>query len=122
MQVLSLGWEDPLEEEMETHSSILAWEIPWTEKSGGLKFMESQESDTTKHVCGNSSGSLSCYSIKFLNLTCCYLKYYQDIKPHYLLVFMFGVCLPHYKVNSNRLGNSSIFYCSISECKIVVDL
>ena len=30
--VLSLGWEDPLEEEMATHSSILAWEIPWTEK------------------------------------------------------------------------------------------
>ena len=30
-QVQSLGWEDPLEKEMETHSSILAWEIPWTE-------------------------------------------------------------------------------------------
>jgi len=34
--VLSLGWEDPLEEEMVTHSSILAWEIPWTEKPCGL--------------------------------------------------------------------------------------
>ena len=34
--VLSLGWEDPLEEEMATHSSILAWEIPWTEEQGGL--------------------------------------------------------------------------------------
>ena len=33
--VQSLGWEDPLEEEMETHSSILAWEIPWTEEPGG---------------------------------------------------------------------------------------
>ena len=31
MQVQSLGWEDPLEEEMATHSSILAWKIPWTE-------------------------------------------------------------------------------------------
>ena len=31
MQVRTLGWEDPLEEEMETHSSILAWDIPWTE-------------------------------------------------------------------------------------------
>ena len=95
MQVLSLGWEDPLEEEMETHSSILAWEIPWTENPGGLQFMGSQESDTTKHVCGNSSGSLSYYSIRFLNLTCHYLKYSQDLKPPYLLVFMFGVCLPH---------------------------
>ena len=34
--VRSLGWEDPLEEEMETHSSILSWEIPWVEEPGGL--------------------------------------------------------------------------------------
>ena len=34
--VPSPGWEDPLEEEMATHSSILAWRIPWTEESGGL--------------------------------------------------------------------------------------
>ena len=38
-QVLSLGREDPLEEEMATHSSILAWEIPWTEKPGRLQSM-----------------------------------------------------------------------------------
>ena len=35
-QVQSLGWEDPLEEGMAIHSSILAWEIPWTEETGGL--------------------------------------------------------------------------------------
>ena len=35
--VRSLGWNDPLEKEMATHSSILAWEIPWTEESGGLQ-------------------------------------------------------------------------------------
>ena len=40
--VQSLGWEDPLEKEMATHSSILAWEIPWTEGSGGLQSMGSQ--------------------------------------------------------------------------------
>ena len=34
--VRSLGWEDPLEEGMATHSSILAWRIPWTEETGGL--------------------------------------------------------------------------------------
>ena len=39
MQVLALGQEDPLEEEMATHSSILALEIPWTEESGGLQSM-----------------------------------------------------------------------------------
>ena len=40
--VWSLGWEDSLEKRMATHSSILAWEIPWTEEPGGLQFMESQ--------------------------------------------------------------------------------
>ena len=39
-----LGWEDPLEKEMATHSSILAWEIPWTEEPGRLWFMESAKS------------------------------------------------------------------------------
>ena len=41
-QVGSLSWEDPLEKEMPTYSSILAWEIPWTEKPGGLQSIESQ--------------------------------------------------------------------------------
>ena len=36
MCVLSLGWEDPLKEGMATHSSILAWRIPWTQEPGGL--------------------------------------------------------------------------------------
>ena len=40
--VRSLGWEDPLEKEMATHSSILAWEIPWTEEPGGLQSTGSQ--------------------------------------------------------------------------------
>ena len=40
--VWSLGWEDPLEKEMATHSSIFAWSIPWTEEAGGLQFMELQ--------------------------------------------------------------------------------
>ena len=43
-----LGWEDPLEKEMVTHSSILAWRIPWTEEPAGLQSMELQESDTTE--------------------------------------------------------------------------
>ena len=41
-QVQSLGQEDPLEKEMATHSSILAWEIPWTEEPGGLQSLKSQ--------------------------------------------------------------------------------
>ena len=42
MPVQSLGQEDPLEEKKATHSSILAWRIPWTEESGGLQSMGSQ--------------------------------------------------------------------------------
>ena len=42
-QVGSLGWEDPLEKEMATHSSILAWEIPWTEEPGGLQSVGSKK-------------------------------------------------------------------------------
>ena len=45
-QVQSLGREDPLEKEMATHSSILAWRIPWTEEPDGLQFMGSQRVTT----------------------------------------------------------------------------
>ena len=50
--VQSLGWEDALEKEMATHSSILAWRFPWTEEPGGLQSMGSQRVRhdwTTKH-------------------------------------------------------------------------
>ena len=45
-KVRSLGWEDPLEKEMATHSGISAWSIPWTEESGGLQSMGLQKSQT----------------------------------------------------------------------------
>ena len=45
-QIRFLGREDPLEEEMATYSTILAWEIPWTEEAGGLQSMRSQKSQT----------------------------------------------------------------------------
>ena len=48
--VQSLDWEDPLENETTTHSSILAWRIPWTEEPGGLQPMGSQESDMTERL------------------------------------------------------------------------
>ena len=46
----SLGWEGPLEEGLVTHSSVLAWKIPWTEESGGLQTMGSLFVDTTKEI------------------------------------------------------------------------
>ena len=52
MQIKSLGWDDPLEEEMATHSSIVAWKIPWTEAPGGLQSLESQtERKQAKSCC-----------------------------------------------------------------------
>ena len=47
MWIRYLGREDPLEEGMATHSSILAWRVPWTEELGGLQFMGNKESDMT---------------------------------------------------------------------------
>ena len=55
MWVQSLGQEDPLEKEMATHSSILAWKIPWTEEPDGLQSMGSQRvghDQATKHSTG----------------------------------------------------------------------
>ena len=46
----SIGWEDALEKEMSTRSSIVAWKIPWTEKPGGLQSMGSQGQDTTEEL------------------------------------------------------------------------
>ena len=56
MQVQFLGREDPLEENMETHCSILAWRIPWTEEPGGLQSMGSQSvrhnrATNSVHLC-----------------------------------------------------------------------
>ena len=50
MQVLSLDWEDPLEEEMATHSTILAWDIPWAEGPGGLQSMDYKQSDMIERL------------------------------------------------------------------------
>ena len=51
MWVLSVDWKDPLEKEMATHSSILAWDIPWTEESGRLQSRGvPKELDTTSQL------------------------------------------------------------------------
>ena len=49
MQIRSLGWKDPLENEMATHSNSLAWKVPWTEEAGGLQVLGvTKELDTTE--------------------------------------------------------------------------
>ena len=56
MWVQSLGWEDPLEEGMATHSSVLAWRIPRTEETGGLQSMGSQSQMSLKQL-GRHAGT-----------------------------------------------------------------
>ena len=58
-----LGQEDPLEKEMATHSSMLAWKIPWTQEPGRLQSMGSQESDTTERL-NTHTHTLSDYKLK----------------------------------------------------------
>ena len=70
MRVRSVSWKDPLEEGVETHSSVLAWEIPWTEEPGGLppRGLQSQTRLSTRFLIetlepktlGLTSGSFSC--------------------------------------------------------------
>ena len=67
MKVWSLSWEDPLEEGMATHSSILAWRIPWTEEPGGLWPIRSQSDTTvgTEHTCGPYLGKWARHSFRY---------------------------------------------------------
>ena len=63
-QVQSLGGEDPLEKEMATHSSIVAWRVPWTEDPGGLQSRGSQRVGTTERLIF----TFSCLKTVFLQL------------------------------------------------------
>ena len=60
IQVLSLGLENSLEKEMASHSSILAWRIPWTEDPGGLQSMGFQELDMSEQLTPFSKGPGCC--------------------------------------------------------------
>ena len=62
-------WEDPLEKELATHSSTVAWEIPWTEEPGGLQSMGSLESDMTYQLNNNKSTKYPNHYAVHLKLT-----------------------------------------------------
>ena len=61
-QVQCLGQEDPLEKEVATHSSILAWEIPWTKEPGGLQSMRLQKVQVTEQL--NDDDPIMCVGLK----------------------------------------------------------
>ena len=66
MQVRSLGWEDPLKEGTATHSSILAWRIPWAEEPGGLQFHRVTKNWTQLKLLSTQHAHLIKYMILFL--------------------------------------------------------
>ena len=66
MQVQSLGWEDPLEEGMATHFSVLAWRIPWTEEPAGYSPLGRKESDMIEAL----SQHVVCMSIMVFYIFC----------------------------------------------------
>ena len=69
-QVWTLGWEDPLEKEMVTHSNILAWKIPWMEEPGRLQFMGSQK---VRHNWATNTHFLKGLGLIFLPCSQCCL-------------------------------------------------
>ena len=73
MWVRSLGWEDPLEKELGSDSSILAWRIPWTEKPGGLQSTGSQKSRTQLKTTRTIYAMLG-NEVEHPNSTACYRK------------------------------------------------
>ena len=70
MWVWSLGWEDPLEKEMATHSNILAWRIPWTEQPGRPHTIHgvTKESDTTQQLNNNSYWAITLWVVNKTDL------------------------------------------------------
>ena len=79
-QVRSLGWEDPLEKEMTTHSNILAWKIPRTEEPGGLYSSGSKESDASFMGGAMLSKSLIQFSVDGQG---CVPSLLFDLRPNY---------------------------------------
>ena len=87
IQVQPLGWKDPLEEDMATHSSVLDWETPRTEEPGGLQSMGSQkESDTTERL-NTHTGYFEIRSqsrVRGLTLQCVFWGHNSSPKRWYL--------------------------------------
>ena len=67
IRIPSLGQEDPLEEGTATHSSILVWEIPWTEEPGGLLSVGSKELDKTEHTLISAKTNVHVFSNDLLS-------------------------------------------------------
>ena len=107
--VQSLGGEYPLEEEMTTHSSILAWKIPWTEEFGGLLSMGSQRVGQIWAPTHRGHNADSRWHVRWGQSpiwTWCTFWVRGIFLPHYLLPDLQNVLWPEYKVVCIRPGRS----------------
>ena len=118
-QVQSLGWEDPLEKGMATHSRFLAWRIPWTEEPGGLQSTGLQRvrhdwATNTTHIHTHTHRSQSCiWRVLWLVHAHNTLGVCPERNRHILAYTLILLCwlrrsskmeiLPHYDVSSNHL-------------------
>ena len=68
MWIQALGQEDPLEKEMATHPSILAWRIPWTEEPGRVQSMGSQRADTAEQLSSHACTHTWTHTLRLLNV------------------------------------------------------
>ena len=104
MQIRSLGWEDPLEEGMATHSTILAWRIPWTEEPGRLQSKGSHRARNDWDTKHNSHRHLSPKFFTFLNWSSVRIKHQTPIPrlhsihqhlPVFFLTMNLTIQVPH---------------------------
>jgi len=107
-QIKSVGWEDPLEKAMATHSSILAWEVPWTEKSGGYS---PWSCNGLQWSCNNQTqgavGSQTLWSFKIGCLVCSHIKW--EIQLILSLEFKFPSLVPHRLRDTESQSSQSLF-------------
>ena len=103
--VQSLGWEDPLENGMATHSSILAWRIPWADEPGGLQSMGSQR---VRHYWEtNTFTSLSRFMFHILHLSVSHSALSNSLWPHGLYPARL-LCSWNSPDKNPRVGSQSI--------------
>ena len=119
-RVWSMGWEDPLEKGVATHSNIFAWRIPWTEEPGGLKFMGSQRKRWEVGAGGEEEGeneNMKCIRVWVRS----HLWLFLGLARKFVWVFLFlanPIEIPDVDIKINfllcALGNSSKMTCDHS--------
>ena len=115
MQIGSLGWEDPLEESMATHISILAWRIPWTEEPGGLQSMGSQRWTWVKQLSMHTHTFKEIETIPTLiwksEQSCIRPRIFHEFSPFSVLAM---VCCDNYHIRFTKVF-TNIITCTVME-------